>query len=242
MSTDKRLTLTEYCNSFNVTVVERQPASAVPAAYRGKPKDQQVMTGVRGTLEVLLSNGDSVFICADDELVFETVNSAGSHRGKVHPNKPREEAIAEHFNTMKEIGDQAEKDLQVIRGKVPRSHTDRKTAAAKEPSNGELKAQLEELNSKLSAALVATDTVRSLYEKLKLEHNAALSQNKALKARVEELDTLLTEYEGDMFPEVAKRKFVELMANAMEQFSDKWLAVAERSVAHKKVLEEIIGS
>src|SRR5690242_21616747 len=87
------------------------------------------MTGVKNIEEVLLSDGNSVFICVDDKLVYETAASATSHRSRSHrlgdkekdltevDVPDRETAIKQHFEVMKEIGQQAEEDRKATRGK-----------------------------------------------------------------------------------------------------------------------------
>ena len=82
-----RITLTELLNEKNAKVVKRQQASMVSPAYRGKPKNEQIMSGVTGVEEIKLSNKETVFICVDDELVFATANGANSHRATAHSKK-----------------------------------------------------------------------------------------------------------------------------------------------------------
>lgn len=80
--TVKRFTLAEHLKEFNVTIIDRQPASMVSPAYRGKPKELQIATGVGGVEEILLSNDKSAFICSDCTNVFDSSNSANSHRSR----------------------------------------------------------------------------------------------------------------------------------------------------------------
>lgn len=82
-----QITLEEYCTQRGVTVIAREPASMVSPRYRNKPVDQQVKSGVRGVLEILLSDETTVYICDTDQLVFATAESTFSHRNSGHRAK-----------------------------------------------------------------------------------------------------------------------------------------------------------
>jgi hypothetical protein len=96
----KRLTVDEYCKQNKTTVVERQPASMVPPAYRSKPVEEQIMSGVEGVDEVLFENGETYYtdrIC--DEL-HDSAQGVSNHLRK-HKNEAkraeeeREQKVAE---------------------------------------------------------------------------------------------------------------------------------------------------
>lgn len=224
MSHDKRLTLTEYCHQFNLVVIERQQASAVPASYRGKPKDEQVLSGVKNIQEVLLSNEDTVYICVDDEFVFETANSAQSHRSWNHKFKDKTEVIGEHFEVMKEIGAQAEEDRLKTRGKTRKKDD----VEVKEPTVDELKAQIAELNIKLEQALA--------HSREQHEHYAQLAKaHELLKLDYEQL-------EQGIVPFNLRAKISTLMQGALNDVLNKFeSAVAHQAESHKK-LDEILES
>lgn len=170
MSADKRLTLTEYCQQFDLTVITRQRASAVPPIYRGKPKEEQILAGVANVEEVLLSNENTVFVCPDDEKVFETVNSALAHRGTAHTRK----VLAEVEQTLDEISTKMEVQLEKVQKAAKKV-----AATAMEPTIDDLKRQLDQAKEELRQAGEYT-------ARLGKDLDNADSQVKNLRTRLQE--------------------------------------------------------
>lgn len=239
-----RITLTEHIANLgpDITVITRQTASVVPPAYRRKPLEEQVKTGLSGVQEVLLSNDTIVFICIDDEFVFEAPESAGAHRSKAHPSEKtvaKKAAKASH----REGQSVPEPEPAADEPKSNKADALRRTQTNdEEPTYSFLKNSLENLRQDYSQCvkdnLEQSREIKTLRGEL-AERDKTIS---TLHARIEELDDMLKAYESTLIPDGVRVRFVHMMAEAMEIMGDKWMQAVTVQAQANKAIDEIIVS
>jgi hypothetical protein len=209
----------------------RQPASYVPPKYRDKPADEQVMSGLGGVDEVKFKDGTIIWVCVDDEIVFETVDSAAAHRS-AH-GRARNKLLKQE-----EAAAQSEAEARETAEKVVTHVVDNIEAAWFEahglpvaPDRDWLVKEYMLLWDRLDAARRELNNCRSEYHKL-----ARVAEENI------ELHKTLDQYAEASFPAHLRIKFIEMMAEAMENVGDKWMDVVVANREHNKKLSDIIES
>lgn len=210
----------------------RQPASYVPPKYSKKPKDEQVMTGLYGVDEVKFTDGSVAYVCVDDEIVFENVNSAAAHRS-AH-GRARNKLLAQEEAAAKSEEEATAGSAELL------------------PATAETVNMAQWFLELGFSGIPEYDELIKWYMKLWEQHEATRRELKncreeyhALAGVAEqnlELHKTVEQYASELFPPHLRIKFIEMMAEAMENVGDKWLEIVQANREHNKKLKDIIES
>jgi len=218
-----RITLTELLFEKDTKVVKRQQASMVSPAYRGKPKNEQIMSGVTGVEEIKLSNKETVFICVDDELVFATANGANSHRATAHSKKKTNNIQVEIVPAKK-----AAPNSVATRQKNIASVSQDKDLKT---SNIQLEELLETKNAEVANLTRANNFLQASLDQLHQQYNLLERACETLRKDVKELEK----------PTQIESRFISLVESAIENLKDKYATIQMIQADATARAEEILN-
>lgn len=212
----------------------RQPASYVPPKYSNKPKDQQVMTGLYGVDEVKFTDGTMVWVCHADEYVFPAVNSAAAHRS-AH-GRARNKLLAQE-----EAAKQSEEEAKQVAEKVLGDVVEKLQSWDEQwfIDNGFPKAP--EYSELIDLYVAQVNRAAALQRELK----SCREEYHKLAGVAEEnirLHQTVEQYAAELFPQHLRVKFIEMMAESLENIGDKWLEMVQLNREHNKAIKTIIES
>jgi hypothetical protein len=234
MTTTTTPTLAAYLKERRVAdkkfkVKKTEPASFVPPAYKKKPEAEQIKTGLANVSELTFSDDTVAFMCQDDDRLFANADSARAHRGSAH-RKPKDA-------------------VEDIKADNPEVEEQQAEAVAKEMAEVILNDVTRSLLKRMGIEEITFEALVQKYFDLVDGFEALKQDNSTLAANLVKaidentlLRSIIQDYEEQAFPKHLRVKFIEMMAETMENVGDKWLEIVKENREHHAKVDKIIKS